>query len=159
MWLLTQLLNTWYPCGSLITSQKKWAIGRLPLSKTARAPGTPLDVPLSNRNQSLRQKSLIGCGGGFLQECGQPFSPIAEWMSNVDLVLESEGQQYGNMEEAASVARTPASCAEVWSGDQVDRQTPGGLKKSKESKAFSLLMELPHRSMAGGKPQMQGLRP
>ena len=34
----------------------------------------------------------------------------------------------------ASVARTPATCLEVWSGDH--RQTPGGLKKSKESKSF-----------------------
>jgi len=40
---------------------------------------TPLDISLSNRNQSLRQKSLIiGCGGGLQQECGQPFSPVAE---------------------------------------------------------------------------------
>ena len=45
----------------------------------------------------------------------------------MDLFLEDEGQQYGNMEEAASVARTPATCLEVWSGDH--RQTPGGLKK------------------------------
>jgi len=55
----------------------------------------------------------IGCGGGFQQECGQHFSPVAEWMSSVDLFLEDEGQQYGNMEEAASVARTPATCLEV----------------------------------------------
>ena len=55
-------------------------------------------------------------------------------MGSVDLFLEDEGQQYGNMEEAASVARTPATCLEVWSGDH--RQTSGGLKKSKESKAF-----------------------
>ena len=34
----------------------------------------------------------------------------------MDLFLEDEGQQYGNMEEAASVARTPAKCLEVWSG-------------------------------------------
>ena len=96
---------------------------------------TPLDIPPSNRNQVLRQKSLvIGCGGGFQQECGQHFSPVADGMSSVDLFLEDEGQQYGNMEEAASVARTPATCLEVWSGDH--RQTPGGLKKSKESKAF-----------------------
>ena len=54
-------------------------------------------------------------------------------MSSVDLFLEDEGQQYGNMEEAASVART-ATCLEVWSGDH--RQTPGGLKKNKESKLF-----------------------
>ena len=46
----------------------------------------------------------------------------------MDLFLEDEGQQYGNMEEAASAARTP-TCLEVWSGDH--RQTPGGLKKSK----------------------------
>ena len=82
---------------------------------------TPLDIPPSNRNQVLRQKSfLIGCGGGFQQECGQHFSPVADWMSSVDLFLEDEGQQYGNMEEAASVARTPATCLEVWSGPQAN---------------------------------------
>ena len=38
---------------------------------------TPLDIPPSNRNQVIRQKSLlIGCGGGFQQECGQQFSPL-----------------------------------------------------------------------------------
>ena len=96
---------------------------------------TPLDILPSNRNQVIRQKSLlIGCGGGFQQECSQQFSPVADWMGSVDLFLEDEGQQYGNMEEAASVARTPATCLEVWSGDH--RQTPAGLKKSKESKAF-----------------------
>ena len=96
---------------------------------------TPLDILPSNRNQVIPQKSLlIGCGGGFQQECSQQFSPVADWMGSVDLFLEDEGQQYGNMEEAASVARTPATCLEVWSGDH--RQTPGGLKKSKESKAF-----------------------
>ena len=55
-------------------------------------------------------------------------------MGSIDLFLEDEGQQYGNMEEAATVARTPATCLEVWSGDH--RQTPGGLKKSQEAKAF-----------------------
>ena len=59
--------------------------------------------------------------GGFQQECSQQFSPVADWMGSVDLFLEDEGQQYGNMEEAASVARTPATCLEVWSGDH--RQT------------------------------------
>ena len=96
---------------------------------------TPLDILPSNRNQVIRQKSLlIGCGGGFQQECSQQFSPVADWMGSVDLFLEDEGQQYGNMEEAATVARTPATCLEVWSGDR--RQTPGGLKKRKEAKAF-----------------------
>ena len=53
-------------------------------------------------------------------------------MSSVDLFLEDEGQQYGNMEEAATVARTPATCLEVWSGDH--RQTPGGLKRARRPK-------------------------
>ena len=35
-------------------------------------------------------------------------------MSGVDLFLEDEGKQNGNMEETASVARTPATCLEVW---------------------------------------------
>ena len=96
---------------------------------------SPLDILPSNRNQVIRQKSLlIGCGGGFQQECSQQFSPVADWMGSIDLFLEDEGQQYGNMEEAATVARTPATCLEVWSGDH--RQTPGGLKKSQEAKAF-----------------------
>ena len=96
---------------------------------------TPLDILPSNRNHVLRQKSLlIGCGGGFQQECSQQFSPVADWMGSIDLFLEDEGQQYGNMEEAATVARTPDTCLEVWSGDH--RQTPGGLKNSQEAKAF-----------------------
>ena len=55
-------------------------------------------------------------------------------MGSIDLFLEDEGQQYGNMEEAATEARTPDTCLEVWSGDH--RQTPGGLKNSQEAKAF-----------------------
>ena len=46
---------------------------------------TPLDILPSNRNQVIRQKSLlIGCGGGFQQECSQQFSPVADWMSSVE---------------------------------------------------------------------------
>ena len=96
--------------------------------------GTPLDLPVENRNNHIRQKSLlIGCGGGFLQECGQPYSPVSDWIKQVDLVLEDEGQQYGNMEEAATIARTPRTCFEIWSGNH--RQTPGGLQ-TKEAKKF-----------------------
>ena len=96
---------------------------------------TPINVPIENRNQILWQKKLlIGCGGGCQQECGQAYSPVAEWMKGVDLVLEDERQQYGNMEEAASIARTPRTCLEVWSGDH--RQTPGGLQKNKGSKSL-----------------------
>ena len=97
--------------------------------------GTPIDIPLADRNQAIKQKSLlIGCGGGFQQECGQPYSPVAEWMKAADVVLEDEGQQYGNMEEAATIARTPRKCLEIWCGDH--RQTPGGLQQTNEAKRF-----------------------
>ena len=95
--------------------------------------GTPLDLPVENRNHHIPQKSLlIGCGGGFLQECGQPYSPVSDWIKQVDLVLEDEGQQCGNMEEAATIARTPRTCFEICPV----RQTPGGLQLTEEAKKF-----------------------
>jgi len=36
------------------------------------------------------------------EECGQPYSPVSDWIKQVDLVLEDESLQYGNMEEAAN---------------------------------------------------------
>ena len=38
------------------------------------------------------------------------------------------------MEEAATIARTPRTCFEIWSGDH--RQTPGGLQQTEEAKKF-----------------------
>ena len=127
-----QLLNIWFPCSFLIPFKARWGDLSDTMSKTVRAPIH------STEHSSFQQES------GHSTEvtphwmrrwlCSQQFSPVADWMSSVDLFLEDEGQQYGNMEEAASVARTPATCLEVWSGDH--RQTPGGLKKSKEAKSF-----------------------
>ena len=52
--------------------------------------------PTGFRNTVLRTKQvIIGCGGGFHQECTQPYSPVARWMSDVDVALNDEGQQYG----------------------------------------------------------------
>ena len=54
---------------------------------------TKLDVLPSFRNTVLRTKQvIIGCGGGFHQECTQPYSPVARWMSDVDVALNDEGQ-------------------------------------------------------------------
>lgn len=33
----------------------------------------------------VMQTGLVGCGGGFLQECGQPYSPVFDWMKQVDI--------------------------------------------------------------------------
>ena len=119
-----QLLSIWCCCRCLITFKTKWGDWLDTMSKTAR--GLTLHWTY------------------FQQECSQQFSPVADWMSSVDLFLEDEGQQYGNMEEAASVARTPATCLEVWFGDH--RQTPGGLKKSKE---IEIISKETHQAPAG----------
>ena len=75
-----------YRCRCLITFKTKWADWLGTMSKTAR--GLTLHCTYSlNRNQA-------SCGGGFQQECSQQFSPVADWMSSVDLFLEDEGQQY-----------------------------------------------------------------
>ena len=86
---------------------------------------TDLDVPPAFRNDVLRSKQvLIGCGGGFHQECSQPYSPVAKWIEDADVALNDEGQQYGNLDEASAVARTPRKCLVIWCGDH--KQTPGG---------------------------------
>ena len=96
---------------------------------------TKLDVLPGFRNTVLRTKQvIIGCGGGFHQECTQPYSPVARWMSDVDVALNDEGQQYGNLDESSAIARVPRKGLVVWCGDH--KQTPGGLRKSDEARAF-----------------------
>ena len=96
---------------------------------------TKLDVLPGFRNTVLRTKQvIIGCGGGFHQECTQPYSPVARWMSEVDVALNDEGQQYGNLDEASAIARVSRKGLVIWCGDH--KQTPGGLRKSDEARAF-----------------------
>ena len=53
---------------------------------------TKLDIVPGYRNTVLRTKQvIIGCGGGFHQECTQPYSPVARWMADVDVALNDEG--------------------------------------------------------------------
>eukprot|EP00434_Breviolum_minutum_P041109 symbB.v1.2.036564.t1/scaffold5191.1/size29933/1 len=87
------------------------------------------------RNTVLRTKQvIIGCGGGFHQECTQPYSPVARWMADVDVALNDEGQQYGNLDEASAIAKNPRKGMVIWCGDH--KQTPGGLRKSEEARVF-----------------------
>ena len=103
--------------------------------KKGPANQTALDIPPAFRNDVLRSKRVIvGCGGGFHQECQQPYSPVASWMEEADVALNDEGQQYGNLDEASAIARVPRKCLVVWCGDH--KQTPGGLRKTDEAKAF-----------------------
>jgi len=55
-------------------------------------------------------------------------------MSEVDLALQDESQQYGNLDETAAIARLPRNCIVLWLGDY--RQTPGGLRKSIAARRF-----------------------
>ena len=96
---------------------------------------TDLDVPPAFRNDVLRGKQvIIGCGGGFHQECSQPYSPVARWMADLDVAINDEGQQYGNLDESSAIARVPRKGLVIWCGDH--KQTPGGLRKSEEARAF-----------------------
>ena len=96
---------------------------------------TRLDVPTAHRHDVLRTKQvIIGCGGGFRHECASKYSPVAQWMCEVDLALQDESQQYGNLDETAAIARLPRNCLVLWLGDH--RQTPGGLRKSTAARRF-----------------------
>ena len=55
-------------------------------------------------------------------------------MEDTDVALNDEGQQYGNLDEASAIARAPRKCLVIWCGDH--KQTPGGLRKTDEAKAF-----------------------
>ena len=55
-------------------------------------------------------------------------------MSDVDVALNDEGQQFGNLDEASAIARVPRKGLVVWCEDH--KQTPGGLRKSDEARAF-----------------------
>ena len=58
----------------------------------------------------------------------------SKWMREVDMALNDEGQQYGNLDESSAIARVPRKGLVVWCGDH--KQTPGGLRKSDEARAF-----------------------
>ena len=83
--------------------------------KKGPANQTALDIPPAFRNDVLRSKRvLVGCGGGFHQECQQPYSPVASWMDDTDVALNDEGQQYGNLDEGNSEGTTQMPRYLVW---------------------------------------------
>ena len=117
-----------------VTSKIGRLVGYMELKKN-KTNKTSLDVTCENRHEVLKQKRLlIGCGGGFQQECSQSYSPVAMWIKEVSLTLTDENQQYGNIEETSVIARAPRTCLNIWAGDH--RQTPGGLKNTVESRRF-----------------------
>ena len=72
-----------------------------------------MDIHSAHRHDVLRSKQvIIGCGGGFRRECASKYSPVAQWMAEVDLAVQDESQQYGNLDETAAIARLPRHCTE-----------------------------------------------
>ena len=106
--------------------------------KKGPANQTALDIPPAFRNDVLRSKRVIvGCGGGFHQECQQPYSPVASWMEEADVALNDEGQQYGNLDEASAIARVPRKCLVVfffwlvaaWVKSRAERPSVSGVNR------------------------------
>ena len=88
-------------------------VGYMELKKN-KTNKTSLDVNCENRHEVLKQKRLlVGCGGGFQQECSQSYSPVARWIKEVSLTLTDESQQHGNIEETSVIARTPRTCLNI----------------------------------------------
>ena len=63
-------------------------IGRLVGCWIAERPGKQKRTLMSLRHFGTRSKKvLIGCGGGFHQECSQPYSPVAKWIEDAVVAL------------------------------------------------------------------------
>ena len=67
---------------------------------------TVLDIEQEKRNDVLREKKLLL--GGFQQESQQRYSPVRAWIFLVHPALLDEAQQYGNIDELMTLARTSA---------------------------------------------------
>ena len=79
---------------------------------------TRLDVPPAFRNDVLRGKQvIIGCGGGFHQEC-----------SGIQSSCQVDGG--GGLDESSAIARVPRKGLVVWCGDH--KQTPGDCARVKK---------------------------
>ena len=77
---------------------QNWEVGWVHGAQENKTNKTTLDVTCENRHDVLRQKRLlIGCGGGFQQECSQSYSPVARWITEMALTLTDESQQHGNI--------------------------------------------------------------
>ena len=40
----------------------------------------------------MAKSLVIDCGEGFLQECGQPYSPVSDWIKQAHKLSSPEGQ-------------------------------------------------------------------
>ena len=93
-----------------------------------------LDILPGSRNNVLRTKqAIIGCGGGFHQECTQPYSPAARWMLEVDIALKMRANSTETWTKPLPLQEFPVKALLYGVGITNKRQ---GLRKSDEACAF-----------------------
>ena len=103
-------------------------IGRLVSDEEYSANLTDLDVPPSDRNDSLKTKSaLVATGGLLANELKSRWSGIRNWSEQLTVAFMEEAQQYGGANEVVVVTRLLHQALLVFGGDKC--QTPGGLNR------------------------------
>ena len=73
--------------------------------------GSTLDLPIETATITFGRKNCSLGAEVVLQECGQPYSPVSDWIKEVDVALEDEGQQYGNMQKSLHYCPNPHALA------------------------------------------------
>ena len=84
-------------------------VGYMALQNSATGK-TQLDswILTTSRHEALQSKHVIGCVVAFTMSVP---TNTALWLS---LTLQDESQQFGNLDEAAAIARMPRKCLVVW---------------------------------------------
>lgn len=82
------------------------------LNQNSTTGKTQLDswILTTSRHEVLQSKHVIGCVVAFTMSVP---TNTALWLS---LTLQDESQQFGNLDEAAAIARMPRKCLVVWLG-------------------------------------------
>ena len=140
MWLLTQLLSTWSSCGSPITSSRRWGDWLATMSKTAKAPILPwTSLYLTGTKAFDRSHSSLDAVVGSNKNVANPSALLLNGWAMLTWFLRTKGN-------SMATCKRPEHRLLVCKCSGDHRETHGGLKKNKESKAFR--KKLTHRPLA-----------
>ena len=103
-------------------------LGRLVSDDEYSTNRTELDVPPTNRNESLKTKrALVATGGLLANELKSRWTGIRTWSEDLTVAFMEEAQQYGGANEVVVVTRLLHQALLIFGGDKC--QTPGGLNR------------------------------
>ena len=118
-----QLLLSTSPPASVLSR-----LGRLVSDDEYSANRTELDVPPTNRNESLKTKrALVATGGLLANELKSRWTGIRTWSEDLTVAFMEEAQQYGGANEVVVVTKLLHQALLIFGGDKC--QTPGGLNR------------------------------